>query len=490
MPEDLFGVYAKILEQIPPEQRAFAKTALTLICSNTSNIKSADVLVAASLHNVQHGEIHQYGVQPLKEILGCLIKMSDMKKRPERIFAREDEDGLILQKVSVAHYTVREFLFAHSKKEGEPRPAKNFALSNPEIRTLEMQVVFNGLQRWGMNRPLGHRFPTRYEEHCLEMSEAALRKDRQGILIRDESVWKSVMPCLSPGSRHLRDLTNQKIRRRFPKWSRLLAFEELMPEANRGGRALLQQETGILASSILLGWPEFARKFLQDPGFKTLAPKKREAVWTDRFTIDSIDAAVDDNIPKWLNKKTPMTLIRLCVVMKRVEFLELFLDAGATLDNEPSIIYRALRDPYLGRGDEDGEITGQLLKVLLEAGADPEPRGYKYTPLQFAVSQLEEGWVHSLLLDGRGKDPANSVGDRTGRHPHGSGEVKAWHSQRPLEICETINPSWQGFEEEKEKARKQVKDLLVQYGAKRRPQQESTEQQPTGESRMVINLDT
>lgn len=474
MPETLFGTYAKILENIPSEEHPFARTALALICSNTSNIKSADVLVQASLHNVQHGLTQIYSVKTLKEILGCLIKTSDLRKRPERLFARED-DGVALQKVSVAHYTVKEFLFAHSKKQGEPRPAGEFALSDAEIRTLETQVVFNGLQRWGMNRPLNQRHPTRYEEHCIEMSEAALREGRRVHLVRNESVWKSVVPCLSPSSRHIKELTNQRLRRAFPKWRKLLAFEELPAEAGPDGRTPtpIRQETGILASSILLGWLEFAQKFLKD-----LPPRTKQSIWADRFTIDG---TVDDTIPRALNKKSPMTLIRLCVVWKRVEFLEIFLDAGATFDHEPTIIHRALRNPYGLHGNEDGSITGQLLKTLLEAGADPDPPGFKYTPLQYAVNHLEEGWVQSLLLEGR---DANSIGDPSGKHPYSSGHVEPWHSQYPLEICETTNPDWTtGQEEEKERARKQVKLLLMQYGAKRPP-----ERRLTGDSLEIIEV--
>ncbi|KAI1772428.1 hypothetical protein F4818DRAFT_449493 [Hypoxylon cercidicola] len=471
MPETLFGTYAKILENISVEQRPFAHTALALICSNTCNIKSADVLVQASLHNVQHGAIQRYDVNVLKECLGCLIKITDLRKKPERILVRED-DGIALQKVSVAHYTVREFLFAPSKKKGEPRPAGEYALSDAEIRTLEMQVVFNGLQRWGRNRPINPRFATRYEEHCLEMSEVALREVRRNQLIKNESIWKSIVPCLEPCSLHVRELCNQRLRRAFPRWRMLFAFDELAPEANYNGKKI-QSETRILASSILLGWPEFGQKFLQDPRFENLPQKTKQAVWTDRFTIDS---AIDDKIPRILNKSTPMTLIRLCVVWKRVELLDIFLNAGANFVNEPSIVHRALYQPYKYPGDEDGTITGHLLKIILEAGADPDPPGFKYTPLQYAVSQLEEGWVQGLLLEGR---DANSVGDPSGRHPY-DGPAEDWHNQCPLEICETVNPPWQGQEEERERARRQVKQLLIQYGAQR----------PAERQQIRIELDT
>ncbi|KAI0180904.1 hypothetical protein GGR52DRAFT_577610 [Hypoxylon sp. FL1284] len=437
MPDTLFGTYAKVLENIAVEQRPFAYTALALICSSTNSTKSADVLVQASLHNVQHGAIQKYDVKALREILGCLIKTNDLRKRPERLLARVDE-SMPLQKVSVAHYTVREFLFAHSKKAGEPRPAGDFTLSDSGIRTLEMQVVFNGLQRWGMNRLPGQKGVTRYEEHCLEMSDAALREGRRNLLVKDESVWKSVVPCLSPRSAHVRELSNQRIRKMFLKWRRLFAFDDLTAEADPNSRIRRTQRA-----------TEFARKYLQDPEFDNLSPKMKAVIWSDRFTIDS---AIDDNIPCLLNKKNPMTLLRLCVVWKQVEFLEIFLDAGANFINEPSIIHKALREPYFPEGNEDGSVTGRVLKILLEAGADPNPPGFLYTPLQYTVLLLEESWVQSLLLEGR---DANSIGDPTGRHPWG-GEGEDWHSQNPLDICDTTNPWKEDEDGELERVRRQL----------------------------------
>ncbi|KAK6952914.1 hypothetical protein Daesc_005211 [Daldinia eschscholtzii] len=469
LPETLFDTYGRILQSIQSEQREFARTALALICSNTFKVKSADVLVQASLHNVRHGALHLYSLDTLKDILGCLIKVTDLRRRPQTKFRRED-DNTPLKKVSVAHFTVKEFLFAKAKKTGEPRPAGEFALSDISIRELEMQVVFNGLLQWGKNRPLNSKYPTRYEEHCLETSEWAMRGVRQSMIIKNQSIWESVVQCLIPGGPHLKVLTNIALRKQFPRWARLSAIEELQLEGLphiKNGR--FQQETGILASLILLNWPEFAQKYLTEPPFQTLAPEAKHAVWTNKFTINPPDN-ITMNIPTMCAKRERITLLQLCVAWRRPEFLELFIDAGANFTHEPNIIFTALANPWgIDDAETDGLATGQLLKMLLEAGADPNPPGFLYTPLQAAVSHLEESWVQSLLIEAR---DANLIGDPKGKHPYGIKESMEWFSWHPLKICRraptgTDNEGPEGLSS---KSKKRIEQLLIQYGAEMEPE--------------------
>ncbi|OTB08425.1 hypothetical protein M426DRAFT_7740 [Hypoxylon sp. CI-4A] len=464
LPNTLFDTYARILESIDPGQHAFARTALALICSNTSNIKSANVLVQASLHNVQHGIMHLYDVDMLKRILGCLIKMTDLRRKPASIF-RRDDDGVILKKASIAHYTVREFLFEKAKSEGGLRPAGNYALSENDIRILELQVVFNGLQQWGQNRLPNQRLPSPYEEYCLEMSDWALMGDRRNRIVKCPEVWDSVLPCLVPGKPHLKALSNAQLRKRFGKWRRLCAFDDL---PNAPNQRRMRTETGILVSLILLRWPEFAQKYLKSPRFESLSPEVKHAIWTDEFTLDT---SIDDSMPNTFSKGQPVTLLQLCVSWKRLDFLEYFISAGANFIKENNIIFLALKNPY-GFDEEngdDGSTTGQLLKMILESGADPNPPGFKYTPLQCAVRHLEESWVQSLLIECR---EANLVGDPNGEHPYGARENKTWFKEHPLRICRTTKPQWQdsdGLEDQIEKSKKQVELLLMQYGAEEPP---------------------
>ncbi|KAI0013983.1 hypothetical protein F4779DRAFT_612790 [Xylariaceae sp. FL0662B] len=457
MPETLFETYERILENIPRENRAFARTALALICSNTSDIPSANVLVKASLHDVQHGTMHRYNVALLKEILGCLIKVTKLKRKPGSIYPRENE-AITFEKVDVAHYTVREFLFAPSTMIGK---AKDFALSSSTTKSLEMQVIFIGLLQF---RPINNRrgIPDRYEEYCLKRTQHALLKQR-AFIMREDKVWEVVVPCLSPSSLHLRALSRQDYQREFSEWAKLLAIDETLVEdrATEGPPRKIQPETGILASLVLLKWPEFAQKYLESDFYQSLSAGKKAAIWTDTFVANKGN--------KEAREERPQTLLRLTVSRKHVEFVEIFIQAGATFHNEPDIIFVALDNPY-GVNDGDGTTTGKLIKILLENGADPNPPGYTYNPLQFAVHYLEEGWVQALLLEGRG---ANEIGDPAGVLPVGCDEADEWHSMHPLKICRKTKVKWGNGDDvvdEVQKARDRVMQLLIQYGARAPPE--------------------
>ncbi|KAI8958962.1 hypothetical protein F5Y11DRAFT_362199 [Daldinia sp. FL1419] len=472
LPETLFDTYERVLQSIPSEQHAFARTALTLICSNTFRVKTVDVLVQASLYNVPHGITHTYDVRTLKDILGCLIKITNLRKRPASKFKRDD-DTSPLQKVSVAHYTVKEFLFANPQKDRELRPAGEFALSDSSIRSLEAQVVFDGLLQWGTNRPVNTRFPTAYEEYCLDMSESYMRGARQNLLIKNHGVWGSVVKCLIPGSPHIRAITNATLRKQYPRWAKLSALDELVPgiQPQTGPNKRLRQETGILASLILLNWPEFAQKYIKDVQFQSLPPEVRQSIWSNKFTINPPDSMPMD-IPRTFEKGEPVTLLQLCVSWKRPEFLEYFIDAGANFVREPNIVFTALEHPWgIDNCEVDGSVTGQLLKMLLEAGADPNPPGYVFTPLQAAVHHLEESWVQSLLIEAR---DANLIGNPKGKYPYGQKpeKIPAWWSQHPLEICRE-KPSELNSErpetQNNNKSKKQIEQLLIQYGARIEP---------------------
>ncbi|KAH9892930.1 hypothetical protein F4778DRAFT_794926 [Xylariomycetidae sp. FL2044] len=450
LPEDVFETYERILLAIPLENRDFARTALALICSNTSSIPSAELLVQASLYRVPHGDIHKYNVALLKEILGCLIKVSNLRKSPLTIYKRDDEN-VVFQKADIAHFTVKEYLYAKTTIKG---PAKDFALSSTITRNLEMQVVFHGLQQFGTRDRRNNRMPTRFEEYCLRASEKALSYSRTFIEGR-EGVWKAVLPCLMLSSAHLGWIRRPQAKKDFPQWATVTKLEEI-----QGPNAVpIRDETSLLVSLVLLRWPELAQKFLEDGRlFKDLPARTKRAMWADRFIIRNKNEEPQEQ-----------TLLQLCVSLKKINFLELFIKAGATFANEPAIVFTALEDPYSNEKGQldDGAKTGRILRLLLERGADPNPPGFVFTPLQFAVHHLEEVWVQSLLFEGR---DANLVGDPDGEDPYDvDAKSEAWYIQHPLEICRTARPSWgddDGVEEQIARARDRVEQLLIQYGAR------------------------
>lgn len=176
--------------------------------------------------------------------------------------------------------------------------------------------------------------------------------------------------------------------------------------------------------------------------------------------------------------------------------MQALIDCGANVLGEPNIIYYALElhwgsDPASA---EELSTTDSLLRILLDAGADPCPRGYLFTPLQYVVWHLEEPWVHKIVqrLQYRNGD-INMVGTPGGEHPYSKDdeddekEDSSWHNRHPLAICQRAIPDWgkEVGEDEVDQTRTQVELLLRQFGAF-----EKDKRQPRGArgAALVVNI--
>ncbi|KAI3393833.1 hypothetical protein diail_3560 [Diaporthe ilicicola] len=469
IPPDIFGTYEHMIMRLLPDadgsnenNRKFARTALALLCSPSSAVPCAEVLVQASLFKVEGGKAHLFTLQQLEELLGCLITVTSLPRYPETLYSRADEDADCAKQVSVAHYTVKEYLFDEKTALGQ---AKDFALSTAAIQSLELQVIFSGLQQFGRGRSAKEKYPSRYEEYCLKMSDRALKEQRDMIL-QDKTVWHAVTDCLRWDSKHhLKEagaFPNAKVRASFPNWSKTSPFESKNNDNITNHKEHLQprySETSVLVSLILLEWPELARAYLAD-----LPEATKRQVWRDKFQLrDSF--RVDGTEPR--------TVMQLCVTRRDVAFLQALIESRADFSGERELVMDVFYHAYGHKslGDEDGGAkTGQMLKMLLERGVRPETTGYLFTPLQFAVTNLEERWVHDLLYEGA--DP-NATGDADGEDPF-SGKDQVHGHLTPLDICQMTKPNRLKSDLDldqgpMEMAREKVEFTLRQWGAEDKP---------------------
>jgi hypothetical protein len=454
IPADIFGTYEHMIMKLLPNGRGqnehnrnFARTALALICSETSEMPCAKVLVEASRFNVPHGAAHKFNLDQLQRILGCLIKVTRLPRTPESMYSRNTPEGIeATSQVSVAHYTVKEYLFDKATAEGS---VKEFALSTEAIQSLELLVIFSGLQQFGRNRPVEAKLPTRYEEYCLKMTDKALRC-RRDLIVRDKTVWKAVTECLRWNSNHHLPRSgafpNMKIRTFLSSWAKTSPFEQ--------NKEPKHDETSVLVSLLLLQWPELAMAYLAD-----LSEADKKNIWRDEFQL-ARSSRVDGT--------DPTTLMQLCVTRRDVAFLQVLFDSRADFSRETDLVMDLFYNAYGHRSllDEDaGEKTGRMLKMLLARGVRPEAPGYVFTPLQFAVSNLEERWVDDLLNDGA--DP-NAIGDADGVHPFGAEHDEIQGHMPSLEICGTTTPEWLKSDIDAdliEDVRRRVAETLRRWGA-------------------------
>ena len=447
MPGIIFEMYEKIIIDgiIPREagdrskhNKEFARTALALICSDTSLIPDAGVLVEAARRHVPQSIAQDYNFKKLVRLLGCLVRVSTLRRKPRSAYRRDDDDDsngsrLHLKRFALAHYTVKEYLYHKKTAEG---PARDFALSNETNQILELTVVFYGLRNY-CTSGIPKRTPTRFDEYCLRMTDKALIS-HPVIAVKVEDVWRAVFPCLAWNAAHQGAIRNKVHRDAFPTWARLAAaFEDgLVPE---------QMETCILVSLILLEWPALAEVYLE-----TLSSEAREKVWKDKFSLR------EDN---------DKTVLQMVVSRRSFKFLEVIVKAGATFMGEPDILFRAMEDPYGNDENCNPNPTRILLTTLLDRGANPDPPGFKFTPLQLAVRYIEPRWVGVILASNANPDV---VGDTRGILPPGHETDRAWHRKTPMEMCcdGTIRIEREAFEGEDgevSRNRRRVRELLRQH---------------------------
>ncbi|KAK6834255.1 hypothetical protein PG987_008949 [Apiospora arundinis] len=481
MPETIFDMYRRLMKKWVPGPNAHnhvARNALALICSPTSEIPCAEVLVEAARLDVEtNTSLIKFSLKNLREMLGCLVKITTLKRIPESVFQRS-EDNVVFRQVLPAHYTVAEFIY--DKTTAEDPLLKYFSQTKKSNRILELQIAWTGLTHFGQNRPANNaKTPTRFEEYCLMITDKSLRKYRATIA-EEKSIYELVFPCLKYGCPHSSYLA--RTRRAFPTWLQIG-----LPGIYARDASPVNGNTSILVSLMLLDWPELAKIFLS-----TIVPKDRPAIWKDTFTLERRTQR-DFPTNSKLVVQPQMTILKACVALRKVSFLQALVDRRATFLEEPSIIYYALErhwgsDPAPA---DEFATTDALLKSLLDAGADPCPKGYLFTPLQFIVLHLEEPWVHTMVhrLEYR-KGNINTVGNPGGKHPYPEEDEdeEDWYDLHPLEICRTATPKWgkvAGQDDALEESRTQIDLLLRQFGAF-----EADENRPRGSraAGLVVNI--
>lgn len=281
-------------------QNVVARNALALICSSTSEIPCAEVLVeAARLDVSSNTSLIKCTLKNLRDLLGCLIKITPMKRRPDTVFQRNEED-VVFRQVLPAHYTVKEFVYDKTTVE-YPRIGC-FAQAKVSNLILELQIAWLDLTHWGQNRPANNqKTPTRFEEYCLKMTEKSLRLHR-AIIAEEKSIYELVFLCLRYGSHHFPQLGRP--RRAFPMWLQIM-----QPVVYQKDGSPAKEKTSVLISLLLLDWPELANKSLS-----ALSPRELNAVWKDVFSLErrpQKDFATTSN----LVVRPQITILKACVAL-------------------------------------------------------------------------------------------------------------------------------------------------------------------------------
>ncbi|ETS83725.1 hypothetical protein PFICI_05601 [Pestalotiopsis fici W106-1] len=476
LPEDVFATYERILLEIPNEDSEFARTALALMCSQHGEMPTAEVLVEACLYRVMGEDINKYDVRLLVDICGCLLRISRFNRPPLAVF----KDATIgpFHKVSLAHYTVKEYLV---HPDTATRPAKFFALTPQVLETIDIVVAFKGLQRFGTRHCVtngGKTRVTRYEEDCLKKTEDALNHRRPDFDKNDE-LYQALIQSLKYSSSHAKHLRLQRgiatdMSTRFSTWDKLINQLETPPKGDQA------EQVTLLLSLITLRWYNMAVKYLKShPDFIKLHPNVRAKIWSTKFKLRATRSGPSQ----------PESLLLLCVRQRRLNFLSLFIQHDASFEKESEVLYAAMYSP--DDEDNDSDTTLAFLRTMTDLGrgakADPVPfrqandhrgsnedpntreRRFAFTPLQAAVAFQELDWVEVLLETSA--DP-NLTGVTGGQVPHGYGRLnlngislellKEMGEQTPLQINRSINAT----DSAAHSRNAEIERLLLRYGAR------------------------
>lgn len=504
LPTTIFATYERILLGIPEDDKPFARTALALISGRGDSIPTAEVLVQSCLYNVQFGQIANYDINALERICGCLIKVTPLHVAPPSVLRREEETTH--SKVSLAHYTVKEFLLHPETLKGN---ASFFALTDKVLDIIDLTVTFNGLRHIGAAgfrpRPQKAARLTLYEEYCLIRTGRAL-ENRRNTILKDEELSELVLQSLdytSPHATHLRSV--RMVARKFSKWDKLVSLLEAPCGAE------VSSQVHILLSLVQLEWFDMARHYLDNhASVKTLGPRLKDKLWTTTFKCASRGEDPGDHEAE--------TLLMHCVRKQKIHFLKLFMRHGAFFDLESEVLYAIMYNPY---DEQRRPIVLTLLRLLLDAGSGTKPnptpllpgsdqprrgaRGrFAFTPLQVAVAHLEEDWVDALLVAGAHPD---AVGGPPPEYPNANGHIPHCYTRAvpsglgsavlcemgrltPLQVARVTSPPWDTDDKValvKEK-RKRIERMLRQWGAEDVGQVDSDQDAVMGEDEEVVDL--
>jgi hypothetical protein len=131
LPEDLDATYERIFDLIPAQERNLVQRTLSLLCglSFLSNSVKDHILLSMIYQNWNHqpGVVSDYfcDTHTLKDVCGCLITISD-------------------EIVTLAHFTVAEFLYSSRLRTNPNHNIRLFALSGEIVKTEMIRTILSG----------------------------------------------------------------------------------------------------------------------------------------------------------------------------------------------------------------------------------------------------------------------------------------------------------------------------------------------------------
>ncbi|KAH8686369.1 hypothetical protein BGZ61DRAFT_454381 [Ilyonectria robusta] len=470
LPRTLDETYEQIFLRVPDEARLVVHHALKWIYAHNAlhrgNIPLSN-LVQALQKCADRGDSsefeYDYNEALLREFCGCLIWVSPQACRPST--------GEHLQPravVSIAHYTVLEFLESARIRNG---PASLFAIDK-EIAKLEfakivMDEALNSKENelWEPDPDnLGERIEDAIEQdfNLFSIVSSILAVHAWGpMLSRDITLSDLALAMFDPLNQHFQHFKKAAIyignytdtfldhslpnSEQFwdPEWTQRASNDNVETLLN----LLLADKSGRLGRSFLQKVPP--EVWLRDSfGLKFEA-------W-DLHNSDDLDAYNFQG-----------TIVEFFAQLAKIwpSHLRLFLDHAVGFFDPSRILVTSVAWNH-----HDGKRYCKnhcLVARLIQLGADPNGHGYGVCPLQIAAGAWDLEGVKVLLE--AGADP-NNTGDRSGIVWE-DGTIPAlfngYQDRSPLNIVQTVvGEDDDRVEQQREEKRSKIIAVLRQYGGR------------------------
>ncbi|KAH6617611.1 hypothetical protein F5144DRAFT_586944 [Chaetomium tenue] len=419
LPETLDETYERIILAIPREYRDFARTALAMLAAQSElgdRIMTAEVLLAMVLRSMNVGADHFYDIYDIREFCGCLVTFvpgSSKTYQPdcERNYYRTGSESVT--NVVMAHYTVKEFLYADRTAQKSETHISSFALQERAvIRRWANLVMEAAVSAQPSDRLVSDNS---MEDYCVATGRKVLTVWEDAI-IYDSKVVDHCLEFLNPAaSHHSRRSTDS-----------ILQVEWRSPPANPRLAALVEccaQRLWLLAAAAL------------------------EDLNTQQIIETSFTIGIDKGLA--FQKRSHPTRPKII----GISVLLLFANAALARDLYRQLIRQADDNPrqevakllsttvgweslLLAATVEHNHASpaGSHLEWVILQGPELDAAPCRLTPLQAAV-QLRDYEAVKLMLDS-GAD-ANAVGVAHGYSLSGSGLDESLAYDSPLRILKT-----------------------------------------------------
>ncbi|KAF2677446.1 hypothetical protein K458DRAFT_409664 [Lentithecium fluviatile CBS 122367] len=439
LPETLDETYLRTLREIPKDDWPYARRALSWICVHEMSRLPKGVpnncLISAVFSNADSPVLDP---NTLHEICGCLISNAVVGFYEDGV-----EKGF--DATTLAHYTVKEFLFSERLSTSE---LSYFSLSEREASVEYLGTVLQTCAKLDLSKKPDCYYYETFAAYCRKAARI-VPYDFERLLVQEEDLWQLQISFLNNPRfpvDHSLEFDEEEVDDGVPV--RLLCWDSV-PQSRTEQQALVllsmtEDHLWIMTEKFLNGLD------LEDIISTSIALTNAKGDVMHTHLLEAIGIAsayygswMVDTVVEIMDRKfPPSTVLMLCM-------------AGH------------LHGAHCFEGIEDCQIDGRLGN-----GANPNGPGFQLRPLQLASLRWDYAGVDKLLHAGA---LPNAIGHRGGKsfaHIDSSkGQWTALHIIRNSDFClEHVvgllaEADGQRFVTERYRDRDRIEQLLLRQGA-------------------------